>query len=121
MVTNSWTGNTVPPVGDANEMLTISARPAAEADVSDGERSAIPMQEEVELEFGVGLQIRLKPPPTTVPLVLKYDEQAKVPVEMGHAESSQDGDCSSGVPVLTPIVCDPVDCDVLLGGRILWR
>jgi len=40
---------------------------------------------------------------------------------MSHAESSKDGDRTPGVPVLTPIVCDPVDCDVLLGGRIRWR
>jgi hypothetical protein len=94
---------------------------AAEVDVSDGETSAIPMEEEVELKFGVSLQIRLKPPPTTVPLVIKSDEQAKVPVVMSHAESSKDGDRTPGVPVLTPIVCDPADCDVLLGGRIRWR
>lgn len=37
------------------------------------------------------------------------------------AVSSKDGGCRSGVPVLTPIVADPVDCDVLLGGRICWR
>ena len=28
MVTNSWTGNTVPPVGDANEMLSDQRAPS---------------------------------------------------------------------------------------------
>ena len=70
------------------------------------------------MKFGVGLQVRLKPSPMTDPLVIKSDEHAKVPVEMCLAESSKDGDGSSGVPVFTPIVGDPVDCDVLLGCRI---